>query len=140
MRNQTQDDFASLHAAINNHISSHQLVDRESVLPSNKATRHEKCVDEETYTPVNFIKAEVYALIAGWEACKSNPEESEEASEFTRDSPSEDLYEPSRHIPSSAPPKRFYRTFWRSVTRRMLEHARKSVISSIADLDHSRSC
>lgn len=35
-----------------------------------------------------------------------------------------DMYEPVRCIPNNAPPKRFYRAFWRRVTRRILERAR----------------
>jgi hypothetical protein len=31
-----------------------------------------------------------------------------------------DIYEPIRHIKVSATPKRFHRTFWRSVARRLL--------------------
>ena len=31
-------------------------------------------------------------------------------------------YEPERRIPDATPPKRFYRTFWRSAARRVLEH------------------
>ncbi len=32
------------------------------------------------------------------------------------------IYEPMRLVPLSAPPKRFYRTFWRSAAQRILEH------------------
>ena len=30
-------------------------------------------------------------------------------------------YEPTRHVQQAAPPKQFYRTFWRSIARRMLQ-------------------
>lgn len=30
------------------------------------------------------------------------------------------VYEPLRCVPDSAPPKRFYRTFWRSIVRRLI--------------------
>ena len=127
MNNQTQDDFTCLHIAISNHSSSsHQPVDPDSFF---QASRSEKrpCGDQ-AYVPVNVIKPEVYALIAAWEACQSDPMESEEAAESTLHAHSESMYEPSRCIPTSAPPKRFYLSFWRSVTRRMLEHTRKSIL------------
>ena len=34
---------------------------------------------------------------------------------------SQDMFEPTRCLKSKAPPKRFYRTFWRSATRRILD-------------------
>ena len=37
-------------------------------------------------------------------------------------------YEPTRHFQQAAPPKRFYRTFWRSITRRMLQADRSHAI------------
>jgi hypothetical protein len=127
----TQSDFACLDVTINSHISSlHKLVDHETLLQRGiaKATRLEKrvCVDEE-YVPVNFIKAEAYALIAAWEACESERKEWKESAESNFDAHSDALYEPSRSIPAFSPPKQFYRTFWRSITRRTLEHSRKSI-------------
>ena len=35
-----------------------------------------------------------------------------------------DAYEPLRSVTDFRPPKRFYRTFWRSVARRIMEHER----------------
>ena len=127
MNNQTQDDFTCLHIAISNHSSSsHHLVEPDSFFEANRSEKR-PCGDE-AYVQVNFISPEVYALIAAWEACQFNPKESEEAAESTLHAHSESLYEPSRCIPTSAPPKRFYLSFWRSVTRRMLEHTRKSIL------------
>ncbi len=36
--------------------------------------------------------------------------------------PDQSIYEPSRRVPSSAPPKRFHRTFWRSIGKRLLAY------------------
>ena len=40
------------------------------------------------------------------------------AADFVQD---ENSYEPMRRVANPAPPKRFFRTFWRSVTRRLIE-------------------
>ena len=37
-----------------------------------------------------------------------------------------EVFEPARLCALAAPPKRFYRTFWRSITRRLLECKKKS--------------
>ena len=42
-----------------------------------------------------------------------------------------DLYEPDRRCTAMGPPKRFYRTFWRSITRRALQRAKESIISDV---------
>ena len=41
-----------------------------------------------------------------------------------------DVYEPAKVRALDAPPKRFYRTFWRSVVRRLLESQRAAVFAS----------
>ena len=42
-----------------------------------------------------------------------------------------EVFEPMRCIPNRTPPKRFYRTFWRSISWRVLEHERKAVIAQV---------
>ncbi len=45
----------------------------------------------------------------------------------------ESIYEPVRFISASEPPaKRFYRTFWRSVTRRMIQLDKQSALHKAA--------
>ena len=131
--NQSQDDFTSLHIASS---SSHQLDEYEAIL-SGKTTRSGKLAatnqsgksvcDDETYVPVNFIAPEIYAMIAAWEACELEGHETGDSSTFAC-ARSEDVCDPTRCIANSAPPKRFYLSFWRRITLRMLEHARKSIL------------
>ena len=142
MNSRIQDDFTCLNVAIaNNSSSSHALGDYEEAIPrSCKTNRPEKrpCCDE-TYVPVNFINNEVYALIAAWEASEFKREESGEAADSALDADRDALYEPLRCRPTIAPPKRFYRTFWKSITRRTLENARKSVASHRLEIERSES-
>ena len=134
MNHQTQDDFDCLHIAISKHSSStHTLVDHDAVLSGKaaKSTGSEKSTcNDEAYVPVNFIEPEVYAMIAAWEACELKGRASEASSECSLDARQDAVCEPSRCVSITAPPKRFYRAFWRSTTRRMLEQARKSIHSS----------
>ena len=66
---------------------------------------------EDNYVPQNYISPEIYALLANWEAwCLENPQPVVPAQ----------VYEPFRLLPNSGPPKRFYRTFWRGITRRLV--------------------
>jgi hypothetical protein len=135
-----QDDFSCLQLTSSTHSSSPvELVDHEAIL-SGKSTRSDNsdklASNHEAYVPVNFIKPEVYAMIAAWEASALKRKESDAASVpkikiETRDG---DMYEPMRCIPASTPPKRFHRTFWRSITRRVLEHDRKSIIARHWDI------
>ena len=62
---QTQNDFYSLHAANWHHAGTKTLDDSDLVSSSGDA-HMESC--DEAYVPVNFIKPEVYAIIAAWEA------------------------------------------------------------------------
>ena len=39
-----------------------------------------------------------------------------------------EVFEPTRLIPDSAPPKRFYRTFWTSVTRRLVAREKEAML------------
>ena len=43
-------------------------------------------------------------------------------------------YEPVRLCSFAAPPKRFYRTFWRSVARRLLERQKQQTLSEKRDV------
>ncbi len=96
--------------------------------------------DEEIYRPVNFIPDEVYELIRNWERAYHTQQESAHAvdsmeteSSLTGAQASESVYEPMRCVPvSEPPPKRFFRTFWRSVTRRIVELEKKSTLGRSA--------
>ncbi len=94
------------------------------------------CVDDD-YVPVNFIPEEVRAMIKAWQLSEQKRRELLEASPAMSasnvtaalDAIDQDIFEPMRSIPNAAPPKRFYRTFWRSITRKVLEHEREIIIA-----------
>jgi hypothetical protein len=98
--------------------------DHPALLRSNKSPRAEKLADvasacHEKYVPVNFIDDEIYALIERWESCaKEAPSDVTMPVDIKLQDP---IYEPMRQLPTAAAPRRFYRTFWRSVSRRLVE-------------------
>jgi hypothetical protein len=75
------------------------------------------------YVPVNHISHEAYTWLAAAEARAAHRGVTENLGEpmelVLPSTPS--TYEPERILPNSAPPKRFFRTFWRSITLRMLD-------------------
>ena len=95
------------------------------------------CEADEIYRPVNFIPDEVYELIRNWERTYHTQQESvhvvdsmEMESSLTGAQASESVYEPMRCVPvSEPPPKRFFRTFRRSVTRRLVVLEKKGTLS-----------
>ena len=107
-----QPDFATL--AIKDELSDERQNHKEFSIRAN-----EGCI---SYVPVNFIPEEVCAFIAAWDA--STLTFSSSSSDTTLGSASVPFsqhdYEPARRQNDFAPPKRFYRTFWRSVSRRIL--------------------
>ena len=132
----TQDDFTVLTVSdCQNAGFMQKLVDHESFSSSAGSLQSSKrCVeDDEAYVPTNFIKAEVYAMIAAWEACaqKRNEEiQSLSAATSLTHCPDFSVFEPIRSVPDPTPPKRFYRTFWRSITRKLMSHHLESVKAS----------
>ncbi len=75
------------------------------------------------YVPLNYINNEAYALLAAYEAQAAHHEVSDnvgESMDLVVLSTS-NMYEPERIMRRLAPPKRFYRTYWRSISRRMLD-------------------
>ncbi len=77
---------------------------REDALRSDKDTPWKE--------QILYAISEAHALLAA-EVRTANPEDV-----FPITS---DMYEPERILPNTAPPKRFFRTFWRSITLRMLD-------------------
>jgi hypothetical protein len=76
----------------------------------------------EVYVPVNYIPDEVLIFIEAWESANwssKSPCDSMVLDEVSI-SVSQDMFEPTRSVKVIAPPKRFYRTFWRSITRRII--------------------
>ena len=87
----------------------------------------------------NEIKPEVSAMIAVWKSSNIIPRQ-----ELGRDGMSGDhqtdsmrAFEPYRCCTTSQPPKRFYRTFWRSIARRALQQAVDHVKSNVRGIRHS---
>ncbi len=108
----TQSDFATLVAEYQHDESWSPNVTKKAI--SDLAATEDKI--PQAYVPVNFIPPEAYALIAAWEASNSTTAgladhmDIEYASAPVAQDIDNDL----------APPKRFSRTFWRSVSRRIL--------------------
>ena len=75
-----------------------------------------------TINAVDFIPGEVYALLEAWKSsdiATMSPPDRMDLDAVTQPF-SVDIFEPVRRVPVAAPPKRFYRTFWRSASRRIL--------------------
>ena len=136
-----QDDFSRLGLAAGQ-VSDNQPLNYHNglkpVKPDADSLKSETtCEADETYRPVNFIPDEVYVLIRNRElsGCKQHESAqvvgSMETESFAIPLPSESVFEPMRcMLESPHPPKRFYRTFWRSLTRRMVQRKKERVFSA----------
>ena len=88
---------------------------------------------DDSYVPVNIIKPEVYALIQLWNAKeqKSGNSHAEQTKIDFSETEGSNL-EPTRCMHSiqtpAPPPKRFYRRFWKSITRRILEKENENAL------------
>jgi hypothetical protein len=85
------------------------------------------CEQDEIYHPVHFIPDEVIELIRNWEETYRKKQALENAVHsmgtvpFTDFPSTESVLDPIRCVSvPQPPPKRFYRTFWRSVSQRIL--------------------
>ena len=129
----SQDDFDSL-TCPHRHLDgcAHELADHNVFAASESSTKHPKNHSnqqriKDAYEPVNYINDEVYAFMEAWEECASQRAKSSDVSPMDRaSSASEAVYEPIRHMQDAVPPKRFYRTFWRSAARRVLRQEREA--------------
>jgi hypothetical protein len=134
-----QDDFSCLQVAACQDARSDDydgLTSIESAGGGDSLKSVPSCEANQIYRPVNFIPDEVYELIRNWEVVYLKQQESIQAidlmdTETSSDSrSSESIFEPMRLVPlSEAPPKRFYRTFWRSVTRRIIQVEKKAALN-----------
>ena len=102
-------------------------VSRSGSSSSQKAANQDP--DENVHVPVNYISPEAYALLAVAEASaalRANALDSQameidmNGHGLTLQSVLDGDYDPERALPGMAPPKRFYRTFWQSVSLRLL--------------------
>jgi hypothetical protein len=158
-----QDDFSSLGLAATGQDADGQALDifhefstadRAGSAGSRKSDA--TCEADEIYHPVNFIPEEVYEMIRNWESSYIKQQEIAQAVDsmdmesFTNSQARESYYEPMRcmleSVESAPPPKRFFRTFWRSLTRRVVQHQkeccrdRAAMSSSDVSDDGSSAC
>jgi hypothetical protein len=80
----------------------------------------------ESYVPVNFIPDEALAMIAAWESLNltaSYHSDQMDIDESVLENHVETALPYATVLPYtlSAPPKRYFRTFWRSISRKILE-------------------
>ena len=133
-----QGDFSCLELAAGQDADGHTLDDYDGITTikcagsGDSLSSEPVCEANNIYLPVNFIPEEVYELIRKLELARTKQPESIQAhdsmdTESSSDPrSSEDIFEPMRRMSvSNAPPKLFYRTFWRSVTRRLLQHEKE---------------
>ena len=86
------------------------------------------------YRPVNHISSEVLDLLLAYEASAARrADECDAAGSVSCITTSlfdcNDPYEPERILASSAPPKRFFKTFWTSACIRLLIHEKQRRIA-----------
>jgi hypothetical protein len=87
-------------------------------------------LDDGEYVPVNYISSELLALLAAAEASAARRADAMDLGTEEHDDANNDLtmpgsvidgkYDPVRILQCMAPPKRFYRTFWKLISRRLL--------------------
>ncbi len=144
-----QDDFSSLGLASGQDADSQPLDyhhEFKTVERSASGDSKSACEADEIYRPVNFIPEEVYELIRNWELSYLKQQEnahavdSMETESLLHPLPNDSLFEPMRSMLDSAhPPKRFFRTFWRSLTRRIVQRKKESALDRAAMLSSDAS-
>ena len=116
--NKMQMDFSSQSApdlrpvACAQDAVGHDEFGRDDSADSHKAA----VLDREAYVPENYISPEVYALLAAAEASAARRTDDLEGAVLN-------MTENACALLCVAPPKRFYRTFWRSISQRLLDRS-----------------
>ena len=87
-------------------------------------------VPNDAYVLVHEFSDEIRSYLAAAEAAFMKRATSSHGTENV-DSVTAHTYEPLRPMTDPAPPKRFYRTFWRSIARRVLHHHKQSARTEI---------
>ncbi len=122
-----QGDFRSLglHDADSQPFDDHHVFATVERAESGDSMKSQSpCEADEIYRLVNFFPDEVYELIRNWELTYqiAHTVDSMDTDLILESQISESDLEPMRSVSvSQPPPKRFFRTFWRSVTRRILQ-------------------
>jgi hypothetical protein len=104
-------------------------LDHDASSANSNSVNSEKIV-RGPYVPVNYICPEAYALLAAAEASAARRADDSNAGHMdidangngggsTLESSWHRMIEPERPVQSMARPKRFYRTFWKSVSARL---------------------
>ena len=91
-------------------------------------------VDPNAYVPVNYISPEARVFLAAAEAAAALLADEMDAGNVTTvQSSLAELHDPDRILLSMAPPKKFYRTFWQSVSLRLLHRWTQAARPSKSD-------
>ena len=129
-----QNDFGLLAVySANEDLTNHQLG------PKFPGPNLESLKTINAYAPIDFNTDIVTTMIIEWEQPKLEPQDMMDDSGslgmaesmtgvlYSADMATMSLehYEPVRRCSFAAPPKRFYRTFWRSEARRLLERQKQ---------------
>ena len=106
--------------------------------------------DQDAYVPINYISPEAYAYLVAAEAAAALRADTLEADGMdicaygdaaTPHCSQDGLHDPERILSSMAPPKKFYRTFWQSVSLRLLDRwasaARSAPIRQVLNLEQA---
>ena len=106
-------------------------MDHDAFTPSGSSnSQKEARQDQEAYVPVNYISPEAYALLAAAEASATLRADAldEGVTELDANGHSSTLqsvldywYQHEGAVQIMAPPKRFYRIFWQSISRQLLD-------------------
>ncbi len=143
-----QDDFRSLWLAADHDADSqtfidfHELSTADSTGSGDSPKSESSCESGEIYRLVNFIPDEVYELFWIWELARLRQQESADAVD-SMDTISVNYVQANQYVlelirclTETAPPpsKRFHNTFWRSLTRRMVQRMKASDISRAASV------
>ena len=127
-RTLAQDDFSLLELAAGQDANTSQQHGFTSIVRAASGDSMKSVsscdADVETFRPVNFIPDEAHELIQNWELSLIRHKEVASTVDSEEIEPiitMQSLYEPMRFMESPPPPKRFHRTFWRSLTRRIYQ-------------------
>jgi hypothetical protein len=98
---------------------------------SEKASTAAEAKLSSRYVPENVIKDEVYAFLAAWDESQARKRELAAGAggvSAPMDIVADIDFEPVRCLGLTGlpPPKLFYRTFWRSITRRLVHQTQES--------------
>jgi hypothetical protein len=132
---QHQNDFTSLTSAdwkfedsistVADHpaLSDTTIVDEPTRLERAELPAEGKLVS--TYVPENSISDEVYAFLSAWDEREAERRQNVAGAGRLVEAVKDVDFEPARSLTNRAPPKLFYGTFWRSITRRLIQHNAK---------------